>query len=113
MHLCKWIVIGLILLLTTTVGATEKTLTLIHTNDLHSHFLGFAPNSDFTPQQVGDDETRGGWARLATLIKTIQGQRPNPVLVLDGGDFLMGSLFTCRPAKRPLSCSSCNAWDTM
>ncbi len=75
------------------VTADEKTLTIIHTNDLHSKLLGFSPNIDYTPMTVGDDETIGGWARLATEIKKQKDARTNPVLVLDAGDFMMGSLF--------------------
>lgn len=73
--------------------AAEKKLTVIHTNDMHSHFLGSSPNIDYTPATTGDDQTLGGWARLATLIKTTRQGRNHPVLVLDGGDFLMGTLF--------------------
>ena len=68
-------------------------LTIVHTNDLHSHFLGFSPNIEYTPQTVGDDSTVGGWARIATVIAEIRKDRMKPVLVCDSGDFLMGSLF--------------------
>ncbi|MEJ2169315.1 MAG: metallophosphoesterase, partial [Desulfobacterales bacterium] len=75
------------------VPAAEKILTIIHTNDMHSHLLGAPPNIDYTPQTTGDDKTIGGWARIAALIKTVRQNRANPVLVLDGGDFMMGTLF--------------------
>jgi 5'-nucleotidase / UDP-sugar diphosphatase len=71
----------------------EKRLTIIHTNDLHSHLLGHSPNIDYTPETVNDDETLGGWARIATVIKGEKQARDHPVLVLDAGDFLMGTLF--------------------
>lgn len=73
--------------------AQEKKLTILHTNDLHSHLLGHSPNSDYTPETVNDDQTLGGWARIATVIKNEKAARDNPVLVLDAGDFLMGTLF--------------------
>ena len=73
--------------------ATEKRLTIIHTNDMHSHVLGAPPNIEYTPSMTGDDETIGGWARIATVIKDVKKNRQNTVLVLDAGDFLMGSLF--------------------
>ena len=76
-----------------TTLAGGKRLTIIHTNDLHSHFLGAPPNIDYTPQTTGDDQTIGGWARIAALIKTVRQNRANPVMVLDGGDFMMGSMF--------------------
>ena len=74
-------------------AAAETALTIIHSNDMHSHFLGAAPNIDYTPLVTGDDETIGGWARIATVIKQVRGNHSNPVLVVDAGDFLMGSLF--------------------
>jgi 5'-nucleotidase len=82
-----------VLSLSTPLLAAEKMLTIIHTNDLHSHFLGFSPQLDYTPLETGDDKTVGGWARVATVIQQEKMKRKNPVLVLDAGDFLMGSLF--------------------
>jgi 5'-nucleotidase len=82
-----------ILFLSGNLFAEEKAITIIHTNDLHSHILGFSPNIDYRPDVTGGDATRGGWARIATVIKLEKEKRNNPVLVLDGGDFLMGSLF--------------------
>lgn len=73
--------------------AAEKEITILHTNDLHSHILGFPPNLDYRPEMIGGDATKGGWARVATVIKQEKEKRNHPVLVLDGGDFLMGSLF--------------------
>ncbi len=73
--------------------AAEKVITIIHSNDMHSHFLGAPPNIAYTPSVTGDDRTIGGWARIATVIKKVKQDRSNPVLVVDAGDFLMGSLF--------------------
>jgi 5'-nucleotidase len=81
------------LTLTAQALAAEKLLTLIHTNDMHSHVLGAPPNIEYTPSVTGDDETIGGWARIATVINDVKKNRQNEVLVLDAGDFLMGSLF--------------------
>jgi 5'-nucleotidase len=46
----------------------KKTFTILHTNDLHSNLIGMAPASDYSPFTLNDDTTRGGFARLATLI---------------------------------------------
>ncbi len=83
----------LLLLIPQRLIAAEKTLTIIHSNDMHSHFLGGSPNIDYSPLTEGDDKTVGGWARIATVIKEVKKERSNPVLVVDAGDFLMGSLF--------------------
>jgi 5'-nucleotidase / UDP-sugar diphosphatase len=93
MQKTHWILAILLILGVQTVSAQDKNITIIHTNDLHSHFLGFSPNIDYSPETIGDDTTIGGWARIATLIRETKKSRNNPVLVLDAGDFLMGSLF--------------------
>lgn len=70
-----------------------RSLTLVHTNDLHSHLQGFGPELDYTPLTPKDDQTLGGVARIGALIKGIRSSRSNPVLVVDAGDFTMGTLF--------------------
>jgi len=91
---CCFYLILFVLLVAQPLGAAEgKMITIVHTNDLHSHLLGFSPNIDYTPLKTGDDKTVGGWARIATVIQDVKQNRNNPVLVLDAGDFLMGSLF--------------------
>ncbi len=59
------ILVVAILLYPALLFGEEKLLTIIHTNDLHSHLLGFSPNIDYTPLRTGDDQTVGGWARIA------------------------------------------------
>jgi 5'-nucleotidase / UDP-sugar diphosphatase len=72
---------------------TTSTLTILHTNDLHSHLWGHSPEVDYTPATLNDDATVGGFARLAAAIKTERASAGQDVLLLDGGDFLMGTLF--------------------
>lgn len=68
-----------------TVGASsEKEITLLFTHDLHSHLLPAA-------NETGEG-TYGGYARLMTAINAEKEKAPNALLV-DGGDFSMGSLF--------------------
>jgi 5'-nucleotidase/UDP-sugar diphosphatase len=73
----------------------QKTFNILHTNDLHSAFIGLVPAADYTPFTLHDDETRGGYARQATLIAQRQQARhaQGPVLVLCGGDYSMGTPF--------------------
>ena len=77
----------------TNLLAAEKLLTIVHTNDMHSHFQGFSPEIDYYPFSANADKTLGGWARVATIIKHTKKERINPVLVVDAGDYTMGSLF--------------------
>ncbi len=39
----------------------KKTFTILHTNDMHSAFIGMGPASDYTPFRLNDDTTRGGY----------------------------------------------------
>jgi len=73
----------------------KKTFTILHTNDMHSAFIGMAPAADYTPFKLNGDNTRGGYARLAGLITRRREARKGlgPVLLLDAGDFSMGTAF--------------------
>lgn len=75
--------------------AAGKTFTILHTNDMHSAFIGMGPASDYTPFTLNDDTTRGGFARLAGVIAKRKQAREDqgPVLVLDAGDYSMGTAF--------------------
>lgn len=74
----------------------KKTFTILHTNDMHASFIGMGPASDYSPFTLNDDTTRGGYARLAGLIAKRRAARKGqgPVLVLDAGDYSMGTAFS-------------------
>ncbi|MES2487661.1 MAG: metallophosphatase, partial [Bacteroidota bacterium] len=62
-----------------------KTLTLLHTNDVHSHIDPFPVNDPKYPNE-------GGAARRATLIQQVrQEQGEDNVLLLDAGDVFQGT----------------------
>lgn len=58
-------------------------VTILFTHDMHSHLL---------PTDDGEGGTYGGFARLKTVIDQQMEAHPGALLV-DGGDFSMGSLF--------------------
>jgi len=60
-----------------------KKLTILHTNDVHSHIDPFSLDDPKWPDQ-------GGAARRATLIEKIRQEEPN-VLLLDAGDVFQGT----------------------
>ena len=69
-------------------GSDNKELMIVFTHDLHSHFL---PHQVLT--QEGNQVQQGGYAKLAYLIKGEQLLQRNKTLVVDAGDFSMGTLF--------------------
>lgn len=62
---------------------SEQTATILFTHDLHSHLL---------PARDEDGGEYGGYARLMTVIQQQKEIYPDAILV-DAGDFSMGSLF--------------------
>ncbi len=72
-------------------------LIILHTNDIHSYLMGASPEADYTPATTGADATLGGMARLASAVAmaraAAKAANNTPVLLLDAGDFMMGSLF--------------------
>lgn len=82
------------LLSATPLAAAERNFTILHSNDWQSRLLGFGPNNEYSPATLGDDDTLGGVARLATLLRERRAAAAGEaVLLLDGGDFTMGTLF--------------------
>ena len=75
--------------------------TILHANDMHSNFIGVGPSSDYTPMSLNDDATKGGYSRLAALIAQRRQEmgKLGPVLVLDGGDFSMGTAIAAATRK--------------
>ncbi|MFL9843903.1 bifunctional metallophosphatase/5'-nucleotidase [Flavobacterium rhizosphaerae] len=60
-----------------------KKITILHTNDVHSHIDPFAADDPKFPNL-------GGAARRATLIEQVRREEPN-VLLLDAGDIFQGT----------------------
>lgn len=62
---------------------SERRITVLHTNDVHSHIDPF-------PASHGRNPGKGGVARRAALIESIRQQNPNTIL-LDAGDIFQGT----------------------
>lgn len=90
-----------------------RRIRILHTNDTHSHLLGFGPSSEYpylpkangavTGTEIGamalkigmgaDDHTVGGLVRRQYLINEIKAASKDPVLTLSAGDISMGTVF--------------------
>ena len=69
-----------------TAADTSKQLDIMFLHDTHSHL------NEFTTVENGQSMTLGGFAKIKTLIKEQKEHNPD-TLLLDGGDFSMGTLF--------------------
>jgi 5'-nucleotidase/UDP-sugar diphosphatase len=92
------VVVGATLLRTKgpSAAADRKiTFTILHTNDMHSYLLGTGPVQDYRPLTLNADQAQGGYARLATLTaqRKAAHKEQGPVLLLDDGDYSMGTAF--------------------
>ncbi|HKJ44496.1 MAG TPA: metallophosphatase [Balneolales bacterium] len=64
-------------------ASSDRRITILHTNDTHSHLDPF-------PVEAGKYAGLGGIARRATIIKKIRSQNPH-TLLLDAGDAFQGT----------------------
>ncbi len=64
-------------------GFSKRRITVLHTNDVHSHIDPFPANHARNP-------SLGGVARRAALIQSIREENPNTIL-LDAGDIFQGT----------------------
>ena len=70
------------------VKAEEKQtkVSVLFTHDMHSHLNSFRTIFD------GEERTVGGFSKIKTIIEEKKAE-DSDVLLLDGGDFSMGTLF--------------------
>ncbi|MEE1015988.1 MAG: bifunctional metallophosphatase/5'-nucleotidase, partial [Lachnospiraceae bacterium] len=71
--------------LTAAAEENAKTLDVLFVHDTHSHLNEFATVED------GESQIMGGFAKIKTLINEKKAENPD-TLVLDAGDFSMGTL---------------------
>mgnify|MGYP001376356222 FL=1 len=65
------------------MDAKQKKITILHTNDVHSHIEPFNDNHAKFPN-------KGGVSRRSTIIESIRSSNPN-TLLLDAGDIFQGT----------------------
>jgi len=72
-----------------------KTVDIVYTHDIHSYV------DSYTQEINGSIENVGGMARLTTFIKQ-QREEKGDILLLDGGDLAMGTLFQTMYAEEAI-----------
>jgi 5'-nucleotidase / UDP-sugar diphosphatase len=101
-------VLGIVAVLTvfifsSNLYAQELRLTILHTNDEHSHLIPI-PAIDDNPEY--ENPAVGGFARIAgavNMIREKKAENGEPVLLFSGGDILGGPAFGWLPLKEGLS----------
>ena len=78
--------IGILAAETVWAEGNEKTMDVVFTHDIHSYLNSYEIAVDGVNTDVG------GMARLKTLLDEKRSENPD-TLVLDAGDFSMGTLF--------------------
>jgi 2',3'-cyclic-nucleotide 2'-phosphodiesterase (5'-nucleotidase family) len=88
---------------------TARRLIILHTNDEHSHLLGFGPVTEYPylpgpdggvdPAAVvakvatgADAQTVGGLVRRQFLVNQLRAKAKDPVLLVSAGDVMMGTI---------------------
>ncbi|MBU1002633.1 MAG: 5'-nucleotidase/apyrase family protein [Proteobacteria bacterium] len=86
--------VPLLIGLTLTGCAQPYRLTVLHTNDVHSHLTQFDPDGQLCPED-SPKACVGGLARMATVARGERSKDGN-VLLLDAGDQFQGTLYFTR-----------------
>jgi UDP-sugar diphosphatase len=113
--LVSWALIGtgVLLIYGAAFAAVPTSITILHTNDMHAHLQGFGPEGDYTPLSPNDDLTVSGFSRIAAKVQEIRAARANPVLLVDAGDFMMGTAFAFLRGKSELTLMDALGYDVL
>lgn len=88
----------LLLVLLASVPAYGFELTVLHVNDTHSYLAGASGKLKVLGAPAY--ATLGGWARLATEVEAVRGEKGN-VALLHAGDAVQGDLYFMKYGGRP------------
>ena len=73
---------------------TSLDLTILHVNDIHSHFDEI---NSYTGRchkdQARNGQCFGGAGRMVTKVKQIRDQNPSKTLLLNAGDYYQGTIY--------------------
>jgi len=73
----------LLFLISSSINGDTKEITILYTNDLHSHLV---PHKE---SWMSEDRLVGGFANIATLVKQEKAANPNAIYI-DSGDYFSG-----------------------
>src|SRR5512142_2510497 len=77
-------------------------ITILQTTDVHDHANG-ANHVGLDVDPVNGTSTVGSYARMAAYINSVRAASTHPVVLVDSGDWTMGTLYDLTLASRPLA----------
>jgi 2',3'-cyclic-nucleotide 2'-phosphodiesterase (5'-nucleotidase family) len=83
-------------------AAQEVRITILQTTDLHHHANG-ADHIGLDVDPVSGTSVIGAYARIAAYVNYVRSSARNPVLLVDSGDWTMGTLYDLTLGTQPLA----------
>jgi 2',3'-cyclic-nucleotide 2'-phosphodiesterase (5'-nucleotidase family) len=84
------------------VPPQPETITILQTTDIHDHANGSGHvGLDVNP--TTGTSTVGAYSRIATYVGTVRATAGHPVILVDSGDWTMGTLYDLTLGSRPLA----------
>src|SRR5881227_3668442 len=83
-------------------------ITILQTTDLHDHANG-AGHVGLDVDAATATSTTGAYSRIASYINSVRATAGHPVIVVDSGDWTMGTLYDLTLVSRPLALYFLNA----
>jgi 2',3'-cyclic-nucleotide 2'-phosphodiesterase (5'-nucleotidase family) len=75
-------------------------LTVLQTTDLHHHANG-ADHVGLDVNPVTGTSVTGAYARISAYVSSVRASAAHPVILVDSGDWTMGTLYDLTLASRP------------
>src|ERR1700742_2519455 len=76
-------------------------ITILQTTDLHHHANG-ADHVGLDVDPVDGTSTTGAYARIASYVGFVRSSAGHPVILVDSGDWTMGTLYDLTLGSQPL-----------
>lgn len=80
----------------------ERRITILQTTDLHHHANG-AGHVGLDVDPVTGTSVTGAYSRIAAYVEDVRERAHHPVVLVDSGDWTMGTLYDLTLASRPLA----------
>jgi 2',3'-cyclic-nucleotide 2'-phosphodiesterase (5'-nucleotidase family) len=84
------------------VSPTGDEITILQTTDLHHHANG-SDHVGLDVDPINGTSVNGAYARIAAYVGFVRNSTTHPVILVDSGDWTMGTLYDLTLASRPLA----------